>query len=62
MEVDPQKQMKKPKFASVLILVILGVMLVTLRFTGLEPEYLDLTQLRAHHMIARPGLWLRRSR
>jgi hypothetical protein len=59
MEVDQQKQMKKLKIASVLILVILGVMLVTLRFTGLEPEYLDLTQLRAHRMIARPGLWLK---
>ena len=33
--------------------------LLTLRVTGLEPEYLDLNQLRAHHMIARPGLWLK---
>jgi hypothetical protein len=50
--------MKKTKIGGVLFLIILGVTLVTLRFTGLEPEYLDLTQLRAHHMIARPGLWL----
>ena len=51
--------MKKLKVGAILILVILGVTLVTLRFTGLEPEYLDLNQLRAHHMIARPGLWLK---
>lgn len=51
--------MKKIKIGAVLILVILLATLVTLRFTGLEPEYLDLTQLRAHHMIARPGLWLK---
>jgi hypothetical protein len=51
--------MKKIKIRAVFILVILGVTLVTLRFTGLEPEYLDLNQLRAHHMIARPGLWLK---
>jgi len=51
--------MKKLKVGAILILVILGVTLVTLRFTGLEPEYLDLDQLRAHHMIARPGLWLK---
>jgi hypothetical protein len=51
--------MKKLKVGAVLILVILCVALVTLRFTGLEPEYLDLNQLRAHHMIARPGLWLK---
>ena len=38
---------------------ILVVALLTLRMTGLEPEYLDLDQLRAHHMIARPGLWLK---
>lgn len=51
--------MKKLKIGAVLVLVILGVTLVTLRFTGLEPEYLDLAGLRAHHMIARPGLWLK---
>src|ERR1700739_4762749 len=50
--------MKTLRVGAILILVILGVTLVTLRFTGLEPEYLDLNQLRAHHMIARPGLWL----
>ena len=38
---------------------ILVLILVTLRFTGLEPEYLDLKELRARGMIARPGLWLR---
>jgi len=51
--------MKKLRIGAVLILFILGVTVVTLRFTGPEPEYLDLNQLRAHHMIARPGLWLK---
>jgi len=46
--------------AGILILAgLLVVALVTLRITGLEPEYLDLNQLRAHNMIARPGLWLK---
>lgn len=42
--------------------VLVGVLvlaLVTLRLTGLEPQYLDLRELRAQGMIARPGLWLR---
>lgn len=43
----------------VVIVLILAGTLVTLRITGLEPQYLDLNQLRAHHMIARPGLWLK---
>jgi len=51
--------MRKLKAAIVVMVIILGVTLVTLRFTGLEPEYLDLNDLRAHHMIARPGLWLK---
>jgi hypothetical protein len=51
--------MKILKIGIVLIAVILAVALLTLRITGLEPEYLDLDQLRAHHMIARPGLWLK---
>jgi hypothetical protein len=51
--------MKKIKVGIVLIVAILAVTLLTLRATGLEPEYLDLDQLRAHHMIARPGLWLK---
>jgi hypothetical protein len=51
--------MKILKFGAVLIVGVLAVTLLTLRMTGLEPEYLDLTQLRAHHMIARPGLWLK---
>jgi hypothetical protein len=51
--------MKTVKLGIVLIVAILAVTLVTLRVTGLEPEYLDLDQLRAHHMIARPGLWLK---
>lgn len=51
--------MKKLKVGAILVLIIFGVTLVTLHSTGLEPEYLDLTQLRAHHMIARPGLWLK---
>ena len=51
--------MKILKVAIVAIVVILAVALLTLRVTGLEPQYLDLDQLRAHHMIARPGLWLK---
>src|ERR1700687_173907 len=50
------------KILKVGILVMVGILalaLLTLRVTGLEPEYLDLNQLRAHHMIARPGLWLK---
>jgi len=47
------------KRSLVLIVVILALTLITLRMIGLEPEYLDLDQLRAHHMIARPGLWLK---
>ena len=51
--------MKLLKIGVALLVVILAVPLLTLRVTGLEPEYLDLNQLRAHHMIARPGLWLK---
>ena len=51
--------MKVLKTGVVLIVVILAGTLLALRMTGLEPEYLDLNQLRAHHMIARPGLWLK---
>jgi hypothetical protein len=51
--------MKILKVGIVVIVGILAVALLTLRITGLEPEYLDLNQLRAHHMIARPGLWLK---
>src|SRR5580700_8587093 len=51
--------MKVLKTSVVLIVVILAGTLLTLRMTGLEPQYLDLNDLRAHHMIARPGLWLK---
>ena len=51
--------MKVIKAGIVVIVVVLALTLLTLRMTGLEPEYLDLDQLRAHHMIARPGLWLK---
>src|SRR5271167_4914091 len=52
--------MKKAlKVTAIVILIALALALFTLRLTGLEPEYLDLDQLRAHHMIARPGLWLK---
>lgn len=51
--------MKKLRVGVILIVVILALTLLTLRTTGLEPEYLDLDQLHAHHMIARPGLWLK---
>jgi hypothetical protein len=47
------------KAGIVLVVVILALTLLTLRITGLEPEYLDLDQLHAHNMIARPGLWLK---
>ena len=51
--------MKIFKISILLIVVALALTLFTLRLTGLEPEYLDLNDLRAHHMIARPGLWLK---
>src|ERR1700691_3725887 len=51
--------MKLLKAGIVLIVVVLALALLTLRVTGLDPESLDLNQLRAHHMIARPGLWLK---
>ena len=35
------------------------VTVFTLRVTGLEPQFLEVKDLRSHHMIARPGLWLR---
>lgn len=53
------KILKVAKIGIITIVVIVVVALITLRFTGLEPQYLDLQQLRAHHMIARPGLWLK---
>ena len=49
---------KRIKITGIVIAVALALTLVTLRLTGLEPQYLDLNQLRSHHMIARPGLWL----
>ena len=51
--------MKVLKRSLIIIGAIVALTLLTLRITGLEPEYLDLDQLRAHHMIARPGLWLK---
>src|SRR5580765_5818236 len=51
--------MKIFKKGIVLIVVILALTLLTLRVTGLEPQYLDLAELRAHGRIARPGLWLK---
>ncbi len=51
--------MKILKVVLLLIVAVLAVTFLTLRVTGLEPQYLDLNQLRAHHMIARPGLWLK---
>ena len=51
--------MKILKVGVVLVVVIVALALITLRMTGLEPQYLDLNQLRAHHMVARPGLWLK---
>ncbi len=51
--------MRALKIAVIAIVLILALTLFTVRLTGLEPEYLDLNQLKAHHMIARPGLWLR---
>src|SRR6266702_379623 len=51
--------MKILKVGIVLIVVILALTLLTLRVTGLEPQYLDLHDLRAHGMLAWPGLWLK---
>jgi hypothetical protein len=51
--------MKILKISIALIVIALVLTIFTLRITGLEPEYLDLNDLRAHHMIARPGLWLK---
>jgi hypothetical protein len=51
--------MKMLKAGIILAAVVLVLALFTLRITGLEPQYLDLNQLRSHHMIARPGLWLK---
>lgn len=51
--------MKIVKIGIISIVAVVALALITLRFTGLEPQYLDLQQLRAHHMIARPGLWLK---
>jgi hypothetical protein len=51
--------MKTLKITVLLVVGVVVLALGTLRITGLEPEYLDLNQLRAHHMIARPGLWLK---
>src|ERR1700680_1493495 len=51
--------MKILKAGTVIIVIILALTLSTFRVTGLEPQYLDLNDLRAHHMIARPGLWLK---
>jgi len=51
--------MKSLKAGIVLIVAILVLTLLTLRVTGLEPQYLDLAELRAHGRIARPGLWLK---
>ena len=51
--------MKTLKVSVLLLVVILALTLLTLRVTGLEPQYLDLNDLYSHHMIARPGLWLK---
>src|SRR5437016_228432 len=51
--------MKIFKACIALLVGILALTLLALRVTGLEPQYLDLSDLRAHHMIARPGLWLK---
>ena len=51
--------MKLLKTGIKLIVVILALTLLTLRVTGLEPQYLDLNDLRAAGMIARPGLWIK---
>jgi hypothetical protein len=51
--------MKILKVGALLIVAVLALMLLTFRVTGLEPQYLDMNQLRSHHNIARPGLWLK---
>ena len=51
--------MGKLKAAAITLIVVLCLSLVALRWHGLEPQFLDLNELRTHNMIARPGLWLR---
>ena len=52
--------MKRASKISGLILIgILLLILFTLRLTGLEPPELEGEELRAHHDINRPGLWLK---
>jgi hypothetical protein len=59
---DPvgSSNMKKAlKVGGFLVVAALILILITLRFTGLEPQFLEVQDLRSHNMIARPGLWLR---
>ncbi len=51
--------MKTLKAFVATVVILLAAALLTLRVTGLEPQYLDMNGLRAHHGIARPGLWLK---
>lgn len=51
--------MKMIRRTVVILVAIMAVALVTLRLTGLEPQYLDLNDLRAHDMLAWPGLWIK---
>ncbi|MSV34092.1 MAG: hypothetical protein EXQ47_00640 [Bryobacterales bacterium] len=51
--------MKLIKKGTVLIVAFLALTILTLRMTGLEPQYLDLNDLRAHDMLAWPGLWVK---
>lgn len=47
------------KVGGSILVGMLVLTLFTLRLTGLEPDNLDVRELRSHNNIARPGLWLR---
>ncbi len=47
------------KIGASLLVAVVVLTLFTVRLTGLEPQFLEVKDLPAHHMIARPGLWLR---
>jgi hypothetical protein len=46
------------KIGGAVVVGILLLTLLTLRLTGLDPQYIEGDELRAHHDLARPGLWL----
>jgi hypothetical protein len=47
------------KVGGAILVGVLLLALLTLRLTGLDPQYMEGEELKAHRDIARPGLWLR---